>query len=145
METLLRAYPDALDGFDGTYLIWRDGTRMPVDDGRPDKTMEEQIRDGSILDQLRLPYPAGAPCCRRRTTPAACATGRSSTRCMATARPGEVSPKLVRIVWLPKTWGHAIQHHLGQRRGPPAGRGLARTRRIAGRGQEIPVSDRRHL
>ena len=47
--------------FDGTNLIWRDGTRMPVSDGRPDKSIEEQIRNGSILDQLRLAYPAGSP------------------------------------------------------------------------------------
>ena len=59
MDDLLRAYPDALAGFDGADLIWRDGTRMPVDDGLPDKSMEEQLRHGSILDQLRLPYPAG--------------------------------------------------------------------------------------
>ena len=59
MDDLLRAYPDALAGFDGVDLIWRDGTRMQVDDGLPDKSMEEQLRHGSILDQLRLPYPAG--------------------------------------------------------------------------------------
>jgi hypothetical protein len=59
MDDLLRAYPDALAGFDGVDLIWRDGTRMPVDDGLPDKSMEEQLRHGSILDQLRLPYLAG--------------------------------------------------------------------------------------
>ncbi len=67
MDDLLRAYPDALAGFDGTDLIWRDGTRMKVDDGRPDKTPEEQLRHGSILDQLRLPYPAGAPVLRAAT------------------------------------------------------------------------------
>ncbi len=59
MDDLLRAYPNALASFDGTNLIWRDGTRMPVDDGRPDKDMAEQLRNGSILDQLRLPYPSG--------------------------------------------------------------------------------------
>ncbi len=61
VNDLLRAYPDELAGFDGTNLIWRDGTRMPVDDGRHDKSLEEQLRHGSILDQLRLRYPAGAP------------------------------------------------------------------------------------
>ena len=61
MQDLLRAYPDALTGFDGSELIWRDGTRMPVDDGRPDKSPEELLRQGSILDQLRLTYPIGAP------------------------------------------------------------------------------------
>ena len=60
IDDLIRAYPDALASFDGSRLIWRDGTRMPVGDGRPDKSLEEQLRNGSILDQLRLAYPAGA-------------------------------------------------------------------------------------
>ena len=52
MDDLLRAYPEALASFDGTDLIWRDGTRMKADDGRPDKSPEEQLRHASILDQL---------------------------------------------------------------------------------------------
>ena len=57
IDDLIRAYPGALAGFDGSSLIWRDGTHMPVGDGRPDKSMEEQLRNGSILDQLRLAIP----------------------------------------------------------------------------------------
>jgi hypothetical protein len=34
VDDLLHAYPNALAGFDGANLIWRDGTRMAVDDGR---------------------------------------------------------------------------------------------------------------
>ena len=41
MDALLLAYPDALAGFNGTDLIWRDGTHMPVDDGRPGKSLEK--------------------------------------------------------------------------------------------------------
>ena len=33
IDDLLFAYPDALAGFDGSSLIWRDGTHMPVGDG----------------------------------------------------------------------------------------------------------------
>jgi len=109
VDALLRAYPDALAGFDGTYLVWRDGTRMNVDDGRPDKSLDEQIRDGSILDQLRLPYPAGAPF----LPPPQDDPGRVRNRAFfekmyGDCRAGGVMPKLVRVVWLPKTWGHAI-------------------------------------
>ena len=60
-EDLLRAYPDALAGIENGELVWRDGTRMALDDGRPDKSFAEQLRHGSLLDQLREPYPAGAP------------------------------------------------------------------------------------
>src|SRR5690349_16418552 len=39
LDALVRAYPEGLAGYDATYLIWRDGTRMPHSDGRPDKTL----------------------------------------------------------------------------------------------------------
>jgi hypothetical protein len=109
MDDLLRAYPNALAGFDGVDLIWRDGTHMPVGDGMPDKSMGEQIQHGSILDQLRLAYPVGAP-----PLPAPQQdTGRIRNRTFfnklyGNCKAGEVAPKLVPVVWLPTTWGHTI-------------------------------------
>lgn len=109
VDDLLRAYPTALAGFDGTDLIWRDGTRMPVDDGRRDRSMEEQLRSGSILDQLRLPYPAGAPL----FPPPQDDPGRVRNRAFfdklyGDCRLGQVAPALVPVVWLPNTWGHVV-------------------------------------
>jgi hypothetical protein len=109
MDALLRAYPDALESFDGTYLVWRDGTRMPVDDGQSGKSMEAQIRDGSILDQMRLPYPAGA----KLLPPPEADPGRVRNKAFFTkmygdCHAGQVAPKLARVVWLPNSWGHAI-------------------------------------
>ena len=109
VDDLVRAYPDALAGFDGTDLIWRDGTRMPVDDGLPDKSMEEQLRHGSILDQLRQVYPAGGPV----DQPPQQDPGRVRNRALfdkmyGDCRAGEVVRKLVRVVWLPSTWGHSV-------------------------------------
>ena len=109
MDDLLRAYPDALAGFDGTDLIWRDGTRMPVTDGRPDKSMEEQFRNGSILDQLRLAYPAGAALLPPpQQDPGRIRNRQFFDKMYGDCRAGQVLPKLVRVVWLPKTWGHAV-------------------------------------
>lgn len=104
IRQLLRAYPDELAAFDGANLIWRDGSRMPVDDHRPDKTPEEQLRDGSILDQLRLPYPAGS------TAEPGQDPGRVRNRAFfdkmyGDCQAGEVSPKLVRVPWLS---GHTV-------------------------------------
>jgi hypothetical protein len=107
-DALLRAYPDQLAAFDGTYLIWRDGTRMTVDDGRPNKSMEEQIRDGSILDQLRLPYPAGAPIAPPADDPGRVRNRAFFTKMYGDCHAGDVTPKLVRIDWLPKSGGHPI-------------------------------------
>jgi hypothetical protein len=109
VDDLLRAYPDALVAFDGVDLIWRDGTRMRVDDGLPEKSMGEQLRHGSILDQLRLPYPDG-----RTLLPAPLQDpGRVRNRAFfdkmyGDCRRGQVAPKLVPVVWLPNTWGHVV-------------------------------------
>jgi hypothetical protein len=109
MDDLLRAYPDALAGFDGVDLVWRDGTRMKVDDGLPAKSMAEQLRHGSILDQLRLAYPAGgallpAP----QQDPGRVRNRAFFDRMYGDCRRGEVTPRLVPVVWLPHTWGHVV-------------------------------------
>lgn len=110
IQDLLHAYPDALAGFDGANLIWRDGTRMPIDDGRPDKTPNELLHQGSILDQLSLTYPTGAPLLPAPQTD----PGRTRNRAFfdkmyGDCQAGQVTPKLVPVIWLPKTWGHVVR------------------------------------
>ena len=111
LDALVRAYPDLLAGYDSTDLMWRDGTRMPFFDGRPTKSFAEMLRHGSLLDQLRLPYPAGL-------TPAVVAQdddpGRIRNRAFfdkmyGDCWQGEVAPRLVSLVWLPRSWGRAIR------------------------------------
>jgi len=98
MDDLLRAYPDALAGFNGVDLIWRD-----------DKSMAEQLRHGSILDQLRLAYPAGgmllpAP----QQDPGRVRNRAFFDKMYGDCRRGQVTPRLVPVVWLPRTWGHVV-------------------------------------
>jgi len=111
LDSLVRAYPDYLAGHDATDLIWRDGTRMPLSDGRPTGDFAEMLRRGSILDQIRLPYPAGA-----MATLAAPSgdPGRVRNRALfdkmyGNCWRGEVRPRLVKIVWLPRSWGRTIE------------------------------------
>ena len=59
LDQLVRAYPDFLTGHDGKQISWRDGTKMPVDDGIDDKSFDQRLRNASIIDQLRLAYPGG--------------------------------------------------------------------------------------
>jgi hypothetical protein len=56
LDALVRAYPEFLLSHDGKFLIWKDGTRMPVSDGRSDKSFEEKLSHASILDQLSIRY-----------------------------------------------------------------------------------------
>lgn len=109
LDDLLRAYPSALSSFDGANLIWRDGTRMPVGIGLPETSMEEQLRKGSILDQLRLSYPAGAPILPGPQQDPGRVRNRAFFDAMyGDCTLGQVTPRLVPVVWLPKTWGHVI-------------------------------------
>lgn len=109
MDDMLRAYPDALARFDGTVLIWRDGTRMPVSDGRPDKPFAEQLRAGSILDQLRLPYPAGMPALPPLADPGRVRNKAFFDKLYGDCSAGEVAAKLVPVIWLPRSWGQAVR------------------------------------
>lgn len=110
LDALVAAYPDRLVRHDNTYLYWRDGTRMPVWDGKQHKTFNELLRNASILDQFRLPYP------RRRLSsppPVNDDPGRFRNEAFfdkmyGDCRRGEVRRQLVSIVWLPHTWGRRI-------------------------------------
>jgi D-alanyl-D-alanine carboxypeptidase len=111
LDALVRAYPEFLAGYDATDLIWRDGTRMPLSDGLAAKSFDEMLRHGSILDQIRLPYPAGV-------MPAAAGPnddpGRVRNRAFfdkmyGDCWKGEVTLRLVSVVWLPLSWGRTIR------------------------------------
>jgi D-alanyl-D-alanine carboxypeptidase len=139
IDDLVRAYPDALAGFDGTNLIWRDGTRMPVGDGRPDKSFAEQLRNGSILDQLRLPYPVNAPLLPApRDDPGRVRNRAFFDKMYGDCKSGQVAPALVSVTWLPKTWGHAVR--ITSVNG--ADRQLAAVSREL---DELPAADKRYL
>jgi hypothetical protein len=59
LDALVAAYPDHLASHDGKDLVWKDGTRMPVSDGRTGKTFEEMLNSPDIKDQFVYPYPLG--------------------------------------------------------------------------------------
>jgi len=56
---LVQAYPDFLDRVDGSELVWRDGTRMPIDDGSPAKPLDAMLDHPDLKDMFSMPYPAG--------------------------------------------------------------------------------------
>ena len=112
LDALVRAYPDWLAGYDATDLIWRDGTRMRLsnDGSAPLGDVAAALRNGSILDQLSLAYRAGP-----LLTPPGPGDdpGRVRTRAFfdkmyGDCRAGEVAPHLVRVVWLPRSWGGTV-------------------------------------
>lgn len=107
---LVRAYPDALSGHDDKSITWRDGTVMSADDGVAEKSFEQLLRNASILDQMRLAYPAGP------SAPPAVDVDPGRFRNEAffkkmygDCHAGEVKRNLVTIIWLPRSWGKPVQ------------------------------------
>jgi hypothetical protein len=100
---LLAAYPGELERIDGNDLIWRDGTRMPLDDGKGDKTFKQWLNDPDIEDTLAVPYPAGEPI----TAPAKdIDPGRARNtafldKVYGNCKRGTLEKNLETVVWLP--------------------------------------------
>ena len=59
VQRLIAAYPEQLSHIDGNSLVWRDGTRMTIDDGAGDKSFEERLARPDLKDMFLAPYPAG--------------------------------------------------------------------------------------
>src|SRR5579883_799605 len=55
-QALIDAYPDQLAAFDGTDLIWKDGTHMPFGDGDPNKSLDAIYDHPDIADMFRWRY-----------------------------------------------------------------------------------------
>jgi len=67
-QNLIRAYPDFLSGAEGNNLIWRDGTRMPIQLYPLSRTPAERLEQPDLAAQLTQSYPAGD--CALPTDPA---------------------------------------------------------------------------
>src|SRR4051794_39549232 len=59
-EWLKTGYPDFVVGRDGNDIVFKDGSRLPLDDGQP-KTFQQWLENPDIKDMFRFPYPRGAP------------------------------------------------------------------------------------
>jgi hypothetical protein len=111
LDALVAAYPEALAGHDDKVLRWRDGTVMPASDEAESKTFPQLLRHASILDQFRIPYPR-APLAQPPAVDSDPGRFRNTaffTKMYGDCAKGEVSRRLVPIVWLPKTWGKTIR------------------------------------
>jgi len=46
MDALVTAYLDFLARHEGNDIVWRDGTRMPFDDGKGERSFEARLEAG---------------------------------------------------------------------------------------------------
>jgi D-alanyl-D-alanine carboxypeptidase-like protein len=111
LDKLVRAYPNFLVSHDKNVLIWKDGTRMPVSDGRSDKTFEEKLDNPSLLDQLSIPYakgPLAAPP-GAQDDPGRFRNVAFFDKMYGDCLKGEVQKKLTVVAWLPTSGGGSVQ------------------------------------
>ena len=103
LARLVDAYPDALERIDGNWLVWRDGTRMALDDGKGPKPFAGWLAAPDIEDMLRLPYPAGAGPIEpaAESDPGRARNAAFFDKMYGDCRKGEVSATLRTVVWLP--------------------------------------------
>jgi len=57
-SALVQAYPDFLERAETNDVVWRDGTRMPIDDGKGAKSFDAMLDDPDIKDMFSMRYPA---------------------------------------------------------------------------------------
>ncbi|MEI9899247.1 MAG: M15 family metallopeptidase [Hyphomicrobium sp.] len=104
LERLLAAYPEQLDRIEGGELLWRDGSRSPLDDGKNGKSFEQWLNDPDIDDMLAIPYPAGAAATppAENVDPGRARNASFFDRIYGDCRKGEVEKNLAGVAWLPK-------------------------------------------
>lgn len=103
-ERLVRAYPDHLEKVDGNDLVWKDGTRMPIDDGRGAKSFEQWLASPDLKDMLKLPYPEGdaPPPASPEADPGRARNAAFFNKMYGDCTKGQVTKSLVEVFWLPK-------------------------------------------
>jgi hypothetical protein len=110
LDRLVRAYPDFLESHDATSIRWKDGSIMPVSDGRANKSFKEKLKSPTLLDQMELPYVKG-PLAKPpgpEDDPGRFRNQAFFDKMYGDCSKGEVQKKLVRVAWLPQSGGGFI-------------------------------------
>ncbi len=111
VEMLLRAYPDHLSAIDGNELVWKDGTRMKIDDGHGAKSFEQWLAQPDLKDMLAIAYPAGqlSKPPQLRSDPGRARNAAFFAKMYGDCTKGDVSQNLIEIVWLPNKAGQRLR------------------------------------
>jgi hypothetical protein len=109
-KRLLAAYPDQLERIDAGNLVWRDGTRMPIDDGKGEKSFADWLDHPDIKDMLAVPYPPGDAAAppAKDIDPGRARNEAFFNKVYGDCRKGEVEKNLATVVWLPKKSGQKL-------------------------------------
>jgi hypothetical protein len=111
LDALIAAYPDHLAGYDQKDVIWKDGTRMTLSDGRTGKSFDELIGSPDIKDQFAIPYPLGTeikvPAVNE--DPGRIRNEPFFLKMYGDCRKGEVAKRLEQVAWMPARGGGTLR------------------------------------
>lgn len=107
---LVEAYPEHLAAVEGGAIVWRDGTRTAIDDGRGAKSFRDLLNSPDLQDIFALPYPAGEPVPPGvDMDPGRARPEAFFDRMYGNCRKGEVEKNLVAIAWMPSRGGRMLK------------------------------------
>lgn len=109
VERLPAAYPDHVRAIEDGEVVWRDGTRMPVGGGRPDRSDDEALASPSIADLFRHPYPAGRLAAAPTTDPGRFRNAAFFEKMYGRCSAGAVTADLAPVRWLPRHGGGTLR------------------------------------
>ena len=106
VQKLLKAYPEQLSRIEGNALVWRDGTRMTIDDGRV-KTFAQRLDRPDLADMFHAHYPPGRsglpPTGGDAMDPGRIRHAAFFTKMYGDCHAGGVSKHLVDVIWMART------------------------------------------
>lgn len=109
---LVASYPNLLAGIEAGQLVWKDGARMALDDGKTGKSFEVMLRTASIADQLRQVYRPGKPGAEPpalNDSPGRIRNEAFFARMYGDCRKGGVTGALRTVKWMPKSGAQTLQ------------------------------------
>ena len=111
LARLVKAYPDFIDRIQGNELVWKDGTRMSIDDGHGAKAFEAMLEQPDIKDMFAMTYPTGdkglAP--EINFDPGRVRYAPLFTKMYGDCRTSNLVAKAADVVWLKSKYGKTIK------------------------------------
>ena len=108
---LIKAYPDFLDRIEQNDLVWKDGTRMRIDDGEGTKSFDALLDHPDIKDMFLMKYPLGeqglAP--KENFDPGRVHYDPLFRKMYGDCRTDDVMANAVNVVWLPAKYGKSLK------------------------------------
>ena len=110
-QRLLSAYPDHLLKIENGEVIWRDTTRMKLDDGHGQKSFDEWLERPDIADMFAKAYVPGdltAPPAKD-DDPGRARNAAFFDKMYGDCTKHKVEPNLATVIWLPKKSGQQVR------------------------------------